>query len=209
MATYEEAGPEIVVRVDAVMERYHRPLKAAGVRLSILMAHPPCDRNGDVSGPAVSVGGYPALAKIKITSHKDRVHGLGDAELIIDAYEWATLSDAEKDALIDHELTHLELRLVEDEKTGAMVVDRDDQERPKMKLRKHDHQFGWFSDVVRRHGRASQEWQQYEAFADPTGGPLVQLWLPYVDDSPQALLSRPKREMAGERRDEKLAALPY
>lgn len=199
MATYTEAAAWICEKVDAVMVRYHGPLKDAGVTISILMAHPPCDQNGDVKGPAVSHGGYPALAKIRITSHKDRVHGLGDAELIIDSYEWDTLGAEEQDAVIDHELTHLELRLVEDKQTGAMVVDRDDQERPKLKLRKHDHQFGWFNDVVRRHGKASIEWQQYERFADPTGGPLVQLWLPYAQDDLHSLLSREPTEANGAR----------
>lgn len=210
MPTYEPATEEMKQVVADVMTRFHGRLEACGVKISTLVANPREDQNGDPTGEAIKVGGYPALAKIRITSLKDRVHGLGDAELIIDGFHWQTMGDDEKAALIDHELTHLDVTYVEDKKSKAMVVKRDDIDRPKLRMRLHDFQVGWFHEVVRRHGKASQEWQQYDSFADPKGGPLVQLWLPYVDDSPKALFSRPKRgEKATKATDEELAKLPY
>jgi Putative phage metallopeptidase len=57
--------------------------------------------------------------------------------------EW---QDAELLALMDHELTHV--KLVIDEQ-GALV--RDDVNRPKLKLRKHDWQNGGFYSVAKKH----------------------------------------------------------
>ena len=91
-----------------------------------------------------------------------------DAEIVLDGDRWDELSAEEQDAAIDHELTHLEL-VVDD--SGLR---RDDLDRPNLRIRKHDHQFGWFDCVARRHGTASFEWRQYEQFTEVS---YKQLWL--------------------------------
>ena len=55
-------------------------------------------------------------------------------------------------------------------------MNRDDCERPKLKIRKHDHSHGWFDSVVRRHGEASPEWRSWDEFEQRR----QQLWLPYM-----------------------------
>src|SRR5690606_5222802 len=111
------------------------------------------------------VNGYPAAAMVKINSYRDRVEGKADATIFIDADEWEGLDDPRREALIDHELQHLEVK--RDPDTGAPLSD--DAGRPKLKIRKHDHQYGWFDVIAERHGDASYEVRQAKAFADRHG----------------------------------------
>lgn len=61
----------------------------------------------------------------------------------------------ERAALIDHEIYHL---MPAKDKNQRFKCD--DQGRPILKLRKHDHQFGWFDEIARRHGENSGEVRQ-------------------------------------------------
>ena len=61
--------------------------------------------------------------------------------------------------MIDHELTHLA-------KKGTIF---DPLDRPKLSMRLHDHQFGWFDQIAKRHGRASIEVKQVRAFFESSG----------------------------------------
>ena len=172
MPVYERATKDTARQVNAVLKRYHGPLSDAGLTVDILMAAAKTDKNGDPVGPAVTHGGYPCLAKIKIVGLKDRAKGQADAELILDGDRWVELDTEEQVAVIDHELTHLELSI------GDNGIRVDDIGRPKLRIRKHDHQFGWFDEVARRHGRDSIEVQQYEHFTEVG---YRQLWLPFEE----------------------------
>jgi hypothetical protein len=66
---------------------------------------------------------------------------------------WQKLGPAHMNALIDHELEHLTTVL--DVDTGKPKFDG--QNRPKLQMRQHDHQLGWFDAIARRHGEASPE----------------------------------------------------
>lgn len=154
--SYQLAPPEVHDIIRRVMERDHPDLFAAEVKVDCLLALPPVDRNGDATGPAVSVGGYPCLASIRVVNLRDRAKRMGDAEILIDSEEWEVLREDQKEALIDHELTHLQLRVND---KGALI--RDDLGRPKITMRLHDHQAGWFDEVAKRHGQASVEVQQF------------------------------------------------
>lgn len=83
--------------------------------------------------------------------------------------EYVGSSPAERAALIDHELYHLEL--VRD-KTDRLK--RDYMGRPQLTIRLHDHQFGWFDAIAKRHGETSQECQQAQRFHSH-----AQLYLPF------------------------------
>lgn len=154
MPTYRKAQEEIREQVMTVMDAYHGQLRDAGVLVDVLLANPNLDANGDPIGPAIRVHGYAAVACIRVLSYKDRVIRGFDAEMTIDADHWETAGAAEQVAIIDHELTHLELV------TNDVGVVRDDAERPKLRCRKHDRHFGWFDLVARRHGEHSLEVQQ-------------------------------------------------
>jgi hypothetical protein len=45
----------------------------------------------------------------------------------------------------------------------------DDLGRPKLRMRKHDINFGWFNQVAKRHGSASQERIQARMILDEAG----------------------------------------
>lgn len=177
MPRYEKAPAEVGQIVERMMDRYHPQLRDAGVTVAQLLAFPSTDESGDSKGPAIKHQGYQAQAVIKIIGLKERTDGRADAELVIDGENWPLLSGEEKDALIDHELEHLELKL---DKDGLLV--RDDLERPKLVIRKHDHQFGWFDSIVRRHGRDSLEFKQLDDFQTVH---YQQRWLPYLDSPDQ------------------------
>jgi hypothetical protein len=187
MATYQVAPKEVNRSVERMMKKFHSELHDAKVTIDCLFAHATRDQNGDSVGPSLKHQGYPANAIIKIIGLKDRTAGRKDAELLIDGDQWDLWSEDEQDALIDHELTHLEL------KTDAEgCVKRDDLDRPLLKIRKHDHQFGWFDCVARRHGEAAFEIRQWKEF----DGKYRQLWLGF-SDNPQPD-EEPESDLASE-----------
>lgn len=137
-----------------------------------------------------------ALATVKINPLKARVLGSGDALVMIDGDRWMDFEEPEQRAILDHELTHLELVYDDDGELPEAAIEAaeanptkerprpirlDDEGRPRLRIRLHDHQFGWFDDVVARHGRQAVEWAQFEKFRD---GALQQLWLPGLGLAP-------------------------
>lgn len=140
--TYEKAGKDVHDLVSEVMKKYHTELPQNGVNVGVIFA-----RNSE--GPAVKKGGYPCAGKISIVSLKDRCEKEYEAELIIDLGWWTEGTTKHHRALIDHELSHLEL--VEDEEEGGYKTD--DQGRPCLKIRLGDWNVGdGFQSVVERHG---------------------------------------------------------
>lgn len=145
MKTYDPAPQEVHDRVANLVKRYHLELQEVSIRVDLLMASTDSEE-----GAAVTHGGYPALAVVKILGPKERAMGRGDAEIVI-----------ERDALLDHELYHLEVKL---DRNGRYKLD--DHMRPCLKMRKHDFNVGWFHEIARRHGTASVEVQQAVALQE-------------------------------------------
>lgn len=141
-----------------VRERFHSDLDVAGVTISTVFAF------RDDDGPALKHHGWPARAIIKINPLDKRAEGLQDVTLLIDGHWWGRASPAERLALVDHELTHLVLRL---DKEGK--VKPDDCGRPKLKIRPHDWEFTGFAVVAQRHGQNSGELQHARKLADRFG----------------------------------------
>ena len=152
MSTYEKATNEVRKRVLAVMGKYHGHLVDAEVMIDVVMARPKTDENGDSMGAAIRVQGYVALACIRVLGLRDRVTRDYDAEMMLDANHWEISSDEDRNAIVDHELTHLELMVGD-----GGVVKRDDASRPRLRMRRHDRHLGWFDQVARRHGEHSIE----------------------------------------------------
>jgi hypothetical protein len=152
MATYTQCDEATRRRVQKITAMYHPELAEAGVTFNLLFAAPTSE-----DAPAISAAGYKALAQIKIVSLKDRVAGLADATILFDEPEWVGAPDARKDAIIDHELTHLELKL-----NKFAQVKTDDAGRPKLSIRLHDFHHGGFFDIVRRHQMAAVEAEAVE-----------------------------------------------
>jgi len=146
MPHYDKADEQTIALINEILNEYHPELASAEVTIEAMMAY------DDKGGFPVKHGGYPALAVIKISSLKNRVKGFADAEITIDAENFKSMSEPQRRALIDHELTHL---VVATDKEG--VIKTDDCNRPKLKIRKHDYQMGWFTEIAKRHGSNSPE----------------------------------------------------
>jgi Putative phage metallopeptidase len=156
------AAPDVTDVIEAVREDYHDDL--ADVTIAGLFAF-----DSESSLPVLNHHGYPAGAIVRITPLKDRALGMADATIVVDRAGWLALSPRQRNALIDHELTHLEVKTEEEEGAKDPVPVYDSLGRPKLAMRKHDHQFGWFDEVAKRHGEASPEVRQARVLMESSG----------------------------------------
>lgn len=145
MKTYSQA-PDADTCIEKIHAAHHEDLD--GVTVSALFVF-----DNETTLPCLKHQGYPAGAVVRITPLKDRALGIADATIVIDRAGWLALSQRQRDALVDHELTHLNRKV--DKETGEQLVDV--LERPKLAMRKHDIQVGFFKEVLERHGDASYE----------------------------------------------------
>lgn len=166
MSTYQKAPPEVKEMAEAVLEEFltYKELVEAKVKIDFLFAYAEVGEDGESKGDAITKHGIRALGIIRKIGIKDRVMGRGDAEVLLDGDWWEQASVGKRRALLDHELHHLEV--VKDEDG---VVIRDDLKRPKLRLRKHDVEVGWFAVVAGRHGSNSLEIEQAKAVMDSYG----------------------------------------
>lgn len=175
MTTYEKSTEDLNDSLATVMDRFHPHLRDAGLTVDILLAHAERDANDDPVGPALKHHDYECCATIKIMPLKDRVAGRSDTELLLDGDNFDTWPEDQLRAILDHELTHIELQV-----DDHGHVKRDDFGRPLLRIRKHDRQFGWFDCVARRHGMNSIEMQQ--ATQITSVAELRQLYLPGMSE---------------------------
>lgn len=166
--TYEkcEQNSEAVDLMNKVLTRHecYQTTLNAKVRIDLLFACAPRNDEGVILGDAMKDKGHRTLGKARIISLKDRAAGRGDAEVLVDKEWWDDAGDEERAALLDHELYHI---AVKTNKAGAVI--RDDLNRPKLRMRHHDVQFGWFKEVAKRNGPYSQEQIQAKQLMDDHG----------------------------------------
>jgi hypothetical protein len=161
MKTFSQA-PDVTDAIDAVRAEHHEEL--TDVTIAGLFAF-----DTESSLPVLKHQGYAAGAVVRITPLKDRALGVADATIVVDRAGWLALSACQRNALIDHELTHLEVKTEEEEGAKEPVPVFDALGRPKLLMRKHDHQFGWFDEVAQRHGEASPEVRQARVLMESSG----------------------------------------
>jgi hypothetical protein len=160
----------------------HKPLLDAKAKIDFVFAYPELDEKTDEPiAPALKKNGHAMLGIARKVSLKDRALGRGDAEIALDAHWWDNAKDKEKAALLDHELHHF---AVKTDAGGNYVFD--DLERPVIQIRKHDHEFGWFMIIAKRHGEASPECIQAAKMFDQAG----QLYWPLLEKVERALAAR-------------------
>jgi len=148
---YAKCPAAITDKVSEIISKYHPTLAGVGIKIACLTV-----ANTEEDEPALLLHGYPCAAVVKILGAKDRARGVGDAEIVFDEVVYNDLSAEEQNALIDHELTHLEVK--RRPKTGKPVFDA--YKRPALQMKLHDRQFGWFDEVAKRHGAKSMECKQ-------------------------------------------------
>lgn len=176
--TYElaEDDSEVQIGLAEVRKRFHRVVEQCGVTVAVLSVADIDEETGEIR-PALADNGYPVAATIKITSLKDRVLGVADAVITIDAASWSELDEAGRLALLDHELCHLTVRGGD---KGIVGLDRDgqldrhprcdDHGRPVLKIRRHDWQLGGFREIAKRHGSKSLDVRAVRACRDERSG---------------------------------------
>lgn len=162
--TYEQAPEaEVGAMVARVMAEHHKHLHELGVTIETLFARR--YNKDDEPEPAIVIRGQVCGAKISITSLQDRVRGIADAKLIIDAeYGWNRLAQTARIAMIDRELCHLTLAT---DKEGNPKVD--DRGRPKLKYQHFDYEISGFTSCLENHGEASIEARQIRLFQELNG----------------------------------------
>jgi hypothetical protein len=152
MTTYLAADDDSLRLLAEARAKYHPVLDEVGVTVSLVMAIAAVDKEGNKTGPAIKVRGLPAYARVRIRKHLDRVQGSADAEIVLDGDEWTFFSRERKLAVLDRELTRLEL-VIDDEGKPAV----DDGGRPVLRFRQYDFEVSGFHEVLERHGAASTE----------------------------------------------------
>lgn len=103
-----------------------------------------------------------------------------DFLMLIDVQEWSTLDDAQRRAVVDHELCHMAVFVSEDGRTWERLTPgdhKDEYQFWRYGLRGHD--IEEFSDVVKRHGWWRRDLPENQ-FADV----VRQLLLPLDDKVP-------------------------
>jgi hypothetical protein len=188
MKCYSNPSADLTQHIERMQSMYHPEL--ADVTVGALFVHD--DESGD---PVLKHQGYPAAAVVSITPLKQRALGVADAVIIVDRSTWLTLSSKQCDALIDHELEHLDRVMSEATEEEPAGPKFDALGRPKLAIRRHDHQLGWFDDVARRHGDASPEIRQAKQLLAAT----QQLYFDFALEPPPASAKAEKARRGGTR----------
>jgi hypothetical protein len=168
---YERAPKEVAaIAARLINEHYADTLSVLKPKIDFCFVRAQRDEAGTPKGPAITHNGKPRAGEARVVKQKDRALGRGDLEVLLDADTWETLDEAQKAALIDHELYHFNAkRKPGTSETGPLGFDHDDMGRPLFKLREHDFDFGWFVEIAARHGAASFEVQQAVAIKQQHG----------------------------------------
>jgi hypothetical protein len=177
MAKLRRADSETMDLMVRVMRECHKELVEAKVRVGILFASVELDQNGRPMGIPVRCHGTPAAAKVKLISRRKRLEGIPfEAIIEIDEHRWDLLTEEGQEALLDHELTHLQLK--RDKDSNLPIAD--DDGRPKLKMRPDDWSLTGFADVVRRRGHMALEAQSFKELYDRYG----QMLFPWMETVP-------------------------
>ncbi len=154
----------------SIIPEHHPDLAAAGVKLLFLFR----DRAAKAGGKIVLGKAAKRAARDRFLSRIVSDEQVIDAIIEIAEDKWATLKPEQRRALVDHELCHLEVaKTIEKVQVGEEeieykrgprkglkkvtpifeereVADKNDDGRPKLKLKAHD--IEEFGAVLRRHG---------------------------------------------------------
>jgi hypothetical protein len=135
----------------------HKPILDAKVRIDFVFAYPDLDENAMPVNDAIKRHGVKALGLCKVIPCDRRAKGEADAEIKLDGKHWESVDVPEQEALLDHELNYISVCEEGKDVTGRTVFKQDSNGRPKLRMRKHDVEVGWFGIIASRHGAHSQE----------------------------------------------------
>jgi len=135
-----------------VMTTYHPALLQANIKVAMTMARKFDGNEQPVH--CVKFAGANAAAITRTIPLRRRVYDEHDAEIEVDGLTWDELSEAQREALLDHELNHIRASVGDDN-----AVRLDDMGRPKVNLVPDDFTLTGFYAIGRRHGRTALEWR--------------------------------------------------
>ncbi len=150
--TYEKADEKVIEMINRVADMYHQNLKGNEVKFLAIMAYAPLDEEGNRKRPAITKSGNACSAFIRVLPLKERLVKEADAEITIDGDVWEEYPEATRIAVIDHELSHLNVKL---DKNGDLK--RDALRRPMLKTIRDDIVYWGNSKIAERHGANSIE----------------------------------------------------
>jgi|CXWL01.1.fsa_nt_gi hypothetical protein len=168
----EKADKDELGLLDQTVKTYHPKLLAAEVQIGMVMLWDEPRGDAEPKRP-IRVHGCPALARVRRLNVRDRLLTGKTITIEVDQAAWNKLTERERVALLDHELTHVVAQEIRDG-----VFAQHDDEHPEVKLRPDDYTINGFFEVGRRHGRDSGEVRSLEQVlgqCDDKG----QLWLPF------------------------------
>lgn len=139
-------------RLRKVLSLHHSRLIEVSARVSITFVRA-FDKD-DEPIPSLKFAGANAVALVKLVSPERKLRIPFDAEIKIDGYLWDELTELSKDALIDHELNHLQVKT---DANGVPILD--DQNNAKLKLVPDDFVLTGFFNVIRHYGENANEYQ--------------------------------------------------
>ena len=142
----EGPGPEMYALLGRLIQRDHEHLRNARIALAWSTAWKP------------DVDGRVTLGRCKRVGDPDReIMGL-DFVILLSADFWqhSDVSDAQREALLDHELSHAEVAY-----DPAGEPQEDEHGRVVYRMRKHDVEE--FSGVIRRHGLYKRDLEDFAA----------------------------------------------
>jgi hypothetical protein len=175
--TYAVAPEEVTVsllgRVLKSQPRFD-PIRENDLRIEILKA---IRTDGK---PAVRHHGAAALAQIKIVGAEERSTGGPDVRIKIDWARWLDLGPKSREAILAHELYHVEFA-----KTNEGNLKRDDYDRPIVRLIPDDWSITGFKEVADWYGEDSIEKRSFNTL----GEILSQATFDFKDDPPVEDLS--------------------
>jgi hypothetical protein len=182
LKTYSAASEDVTGHIARMHSQFHPEIE--GVTIGALFVFD--EEHGE---PTLKHQGYDAAAVVSITPTKQRALGITDAVIIVDRATWLTLTAPQRDALIDHELEHLDRVISKETEDSPAAPAFDSLGRPKLAMRRHDHQLGWFDDVARRHGEHSPEMRQAKQLVAMT----AQLYFDFPPMPPEQALEQKRR----------------
>lgn len=138
------AGGKMYPMLDEILHEHHDDLHEARIALAWCTSWKP------------DVDGRVTLGKCKKASDLDRELMAYDFIILLSRAFWedADVTDAQRRALLDHELCHAAVKCDE---SGEPLID--ERERPVYRIRKHD--IEEFESVVRRHGMYKRDLERF------------------------------------------------
>lgn len=184
----EPAKQEEIKELRHVMMLHHPCLIHVELVVGLIFAESIPDKKGNTQ-PAIIVNSYQAYGTAQITPVKWRAAGAPDALVTIDRMAWNSLDENGRWALLDHELTHLQVK-ADDKDLDVLIARRNPDDnrwdiegiadsdclgRPKLAMRKHDWHLGGFADVTRRWGTEALEFRVVK-LCEQKNGQLIWDW---------------------------------